>query len=69
MNIEKSAKYLSEVDPKMEELIERIGIIQLPVPQSNFESLVDSIVSQQVSVQAAATIRQRIFEKKELIQI
>ena len=62
MNIEKSAKHLADVDPKMRELIEKIGIIKLPAPQSNFESLVDSIVSQQVSVQAAVTIRQRIFE-------
>lgn len=62
MNIEKSAKYLSDIDLKMGELIEKVGIIELPVPQSNFESLVDSIISQQVSVQAAATIRQRIFE-------
>ena len=65
MNIEKSTRYLAEIDPKMSELIEKIGLIELPVPQSNFESLVDSIVSQQVSVQAAATIRQRIFEAME----
>lgn len=62
MNIEKSANYLADIDPKMGELIKKIGLIELPVPQSNFESLVDSIISQQVSVQAAATIRQRIYE-------
>lgn len=62
MNIEKSAKHLANIDPKMGELIDKIGLIDLPVPQSNFESLVDSIISQQVSVQAAATIRQRIYE-------
>jgi len=62
MNIEKSAKHLAEIDPKMGELIEKIGIIELPVPQGNFENLVDSIISQQVSVQAASSIRQRVFE-------
>ena len=62
MNIEKSVKYLANIDPIMGGLIAKVGLIELPVPQSNFESLVDSIVSQQVSVQAAATIRQRIYE-------
>ncbi len=62
MNIKKAAEYLADADPGMGEIIERVGIVKLPVPRSNFESLADSIVSQQLSVKAAATIYKRFSQ-------
>ena len=44
----------------MAAIIEKIGTIEMPLPKGNFESLVDSIVSQQLSTKAAATIFKRL---------
>lgn len=46
----------------MGNIIDEEGIIRLPEPQASFESLLSSIISQQISTKAAATIQQRIFE-------
>ncbi len=56
-----AARRLARQDPKLGELIERIGPCSL-VPRSNsFENLVGSIVAQQISAAAARTIHRRIW--------
>ncbi len=47
------------------EIISKVGAIKLPTPRSHFESLADSIVSQQLSTKAAATIFKRFVEAME----
>lgn len=52
--------YLSEHDPIMASIIERIGPCTL-VPNPNvFEGLIDAIISQQISVKAADTVVARL---------
>ena len=60
MNFSKAIPYLSQKDPELASTILHVGTITLPHPKENFESLVNSIVSQQLSVKAAATIFQRV---------
>lgn len=60
MNIPNALKHLRNADPELLPIMKKAGKLQLPPPRENFESLVDSIVSQQLSVKAAATIFQRI---------
>jgi len=60
MNLSKGIKHLRNADPEFLPILEKAGIPELPLPRENFESLVDSIVSQQLSVKAAATIFQRV---------
>src|SRR5271168_1253481 len=55
---------LSTSDPKLGKLIERAGPFKLRVSssQSPFESLVESIIFQQLHGKAAATIHRRLLE-------
>lgn len=62
MDIEKAINYLINRDSVMDQIIQEVGVIKLPEPQSSFESLLSSIISQQISTKAAATIQQRIYE-------
>lgn len=56
-------KYLSKVDPILGAAIERIEIDEHRKPRKNhFRSLVESIVSQQLSVKASDTIFKRFVE-------
>ena len=54
--------YLSQTDPVMGELIDQVGPykLQIELLQSPFESLVRSIIYQQLSGRAAATIHRRL---------
>lgn len=61
MNIPLAIDHLRRVDPELKPVIEKLGIIALPEPRSDFETLVDSIVSQQLSTKAAATIFERLL--------
>lgn len=61
MNIKLATEHLSRVDPHMKLLIEGIGPISMRPPKSDFETLVDSIISQQLSTKAAATIFERVL--------
>ncbi len=65
MNIEKSTKFLSKKDPQLGKIISQVGIIQLKPPRAHFESLINSIVSQQLSTKAAATIHKRFSQAIE----
>src|SRR6516162_8426295 len=58
--ITSAAAYLCAVDPIMEKAIDRVGPCTLvPNPQL-FETLVDAIISQQISVKAADAIMGRL---------
>src|SRR5438309_9966507 len=58
--ISKGTAHLSSIDEVMAEAIERVGICTL-VPNPNvFETLVDAIISQQISVKAADAIMARL---------
>jgi DNA-3-methyladenine glycosylase II len=56
-----AAEYLSKVDPVLASIIERAGIAPLTPHNNYYQSLVESIVSQQLSVKAAATILKRFL--------
>jgi DNA-3-methyladenine glycosylase II len=62
MDILAASKHIASVDPVMAHVINKVGIISLPPPQSDFENLVDAIVSQQLSIKAAATIHGRLVQ-------
>ncbi|WP_068620787.1 DNA-3-methyladenine glycosylase family protein [Paenibacillus tuaregi] len=53
---------LSSADPRMGLLIRFIGDLEIRIESDPFVSLVRSIISQQISVKAAATIRGRVLE-------
>src|SRR5947207_15923489 len=58
--ISSSTAYLSDIDPIMAKAIERVGPCSLiPNPQL-FETLVDAIISQQISVEAAEWKKRRL---------
>jgi DNA-3-methyladenine glycosylase II len=52
--------YLSDIDPIMASAIERIGPCTLTPNPNLFETLVDAIISQQISVKAADAIMARL---------
>src|SRR5436190_1996417 len=52
--------YLSNIDPIMANVIKRIGPCTLAPNPNTFETLVDAIISQQISVKAADAIVARL---------
>ncbi len=52
--------YLSDIDPVMRAAIERVGPCTLQPDSDIFKSLVDAIISQQISVKAADAIMARV---------
>lgn len=52
--------HLSAADPVLAAAIERVGPCELAPTGHSFLTLVDAIVSQQISIQAAATIMRRL---------
>lgn len=59
---EESIGYLTEKDPVLGKAIKRIGKIERPVQTDLYESLVNSIVGQQISTAAHKTIWNRIVD-------
>lgn len=55
----KALKHLSEVDSKMATLIMSHNVERFKIRENSFHGLVESIISQQLSTKAAATIRKR----------
>lgn len=53
---------LSIADPRMGSLIALIGEVKTNTQEPHFASIARSIISQQISVKAAATIRRRVVE-------
>lgn len=58
----KAAKYLSEQDPVLAVVIESADTAKIAPHKNYYQELVDSIISQQLSVKAAATILKRFIE-------
>ncbi len=58
--ITKARRHLSRSDPAMKQLIRRVGPFTLQLEPGGYEVLVRSILSQQISVAAARTIRGRL---------
>ena len=59
---EKETEYLKAKDPKMAEVIEKVGPIERPVDTDLFSSVVHHIVGQQISTKAQQTIWRRMTE-------
>jgi DNA-3-methyladenine glycosylase II len=55
-----AVEHLREADPVLREVIERVGPLQRAADPDLWGSLVGSIISQQLSVRAAATIEARV---------
>src|SRR5882724_9302007 len=60
--IGQALRHLRRVDPVMREVIQRAGPFRLKPRRERFYSLVSSILSQQISGKAAASIRGRLEE-------
>ncbi|MEN6618754.1 MAG: DNA-3-methyladenine glycosylase [Rikenellaceae bacterium] len=59
---EKELSYLRDKDRQLGEVIDRIGFLERPVTSDLFVALVESIISQQISNKAAATVSRRFYE-------
>lgn len=59
----KETDYLKETDYKLGKEIDRIGIVKREVNPDIFDSLIASIVSQQISTKAAFTVKNRLIEQ------
>jgi DNA-3-methyladenine glycosylase II len=59
-NLKKAAQHLSEVDPALRSVIARAGPATLTPHTDYYGALVNSIIGQQLSVKAAASIKQRL---------
>ena len=57
---ERELNHLKKKDKKLGEQIDRIGLIQREVNPNTFFALVESIIGQQISGKAAATVRNRL---------
>lgn len=55
--------YLTQQDPALGQAIERIGMLERPVIPDPFAALVHSVVAQQISGKAAATVSRRLVER------
>ncbi|TAL14096.1 DNA-3-methyladenine glycosylase 2 family protein [Patescibacteria group bacterium] len=60
-NLKKAAEYLSKNDTALTPIITRAGIATITPHKNYYQELVESIVSQQLSVKAAATILKRFL--------
>src|SRR5215471_7605979 len=60
--IGQALKHLRRADPVMREVIRKAGPFRLKLRRDRFYSLVSSILSQQISGKAAASIRARLEE-------
>lgn len=60
---DKATDYLKAKDPRMAEVIERIGHIDRPADEDLFTSVVTSIIGQQISTKAQQTICRRMTER------
>lgn len=57
----KARRHLCRHDPVLGKVVKRVGALSVPPPRhSRFESLAHMILGQQISIQAAATVRRRL---------
>ncbi len=59
---EKELSYLKKRDPKLGEIIDKLGFLERAVTKDLFVALVESIISQQISGKAAITVIRRVYE-------
>lgn len=59
-NVRRGRKHLRSTDPVMRTVIDAVGPCRLEVQPDRFRMLVNSIISQQISVHAARSIRRRL---------
>lgn len=57
-----AAEYLSKADPQLRPVIERAGLCTIRPHTNYYQELVESIISQQLSVKAARSILNRFLE-------
>lgn len=60
--LEQAAKHLAKSDPALKPVIERAGLCTITPNTNYYKSLADSIIGQQLSVKAAASIRGRFYD-------
>ena len=60
--LEQAAKHLAKSDPVLKPVIERAGLCTIQPHTDYYKSLADSIIGQQLSVKAAASIRARFYD-------
>lgn len=63
IKINKALRHLRAADPVMRELIKKTGPFRLKIRRDRFQALVFSILAQQISGKAAASIRARLLER------
>ena len=61
--VRRGLRHLKRVDPVMGSIIARVGAFKLKPSRERFGMLVRSILSQQISVAAARTIRERLLNR------
>ena len=61
-HIKAGLKHLRAADPVMRRLIDRVGPVRLRLQRNRFQSLVRSIIAQQISGSAARSINRRLRE-------
>jgi DNA-3-methyladenine glycosylase II len=61
-DLQSAANHLSQHDPILAPIIKRAGLAKLTPHRNYYQALCDSIISQQLSVKAAATIERRFKE-------
>ena len=61
--VRRGLRHLKRVDPTMGSIIARVGPFKLKPSRERFAMLVKSILSQQISVAAARTIRGRLLDR------
>ncbi len=60
--LKEAADYLSSIDPVLAPVIAHAGLSTIRPNKNYYQALVDSIISQQLSVKAAATILKRFLD-------
>lgn len=60
---EQELNYLRKKDKRLAAIIEQVGFVQVPVTPDLFEALTDSIIGQQISIKAQASIQRRFKER------
>ena len=60
--LSQAAIHLAKADPTLKSVIERAGLCTIQPHTDYYKSLADSIIGQQLSVKAAASIRSRFYD-------
>lgn len=61
-SLKQAARHLASNDPILEPIINKVGLAKIEPHDNYYWELIDSIISQQLSVKAAATIEKRFQE-------